>query len=55
MGVDDRERGVVADRADVAQMIGDPLELGHDPRSILARGGGSICIASSTARAKAKL
>ena len=30
MGVDDRERGVVADRADVAEMIGDALELGHD-------------------------
>ncbi len=30
MGVDDRERGVVADRPDIAQMVGDPLELGHD-------------------------
>ena len=30
MGVDERERGVVADRADVAEMIGDALDLGHD-------------------------
>ena len=30
MRVDQRERRVVADRADVAQMIGHALELGHD-------------------------
>ena len=29
MGVHQRERRVVADRADVAEMIGEPLELGH--------------------------
>ena len=29
MGVHQRERGVVADRADVAEMIGDALDLGH--------------------------
>ena len=31
VGVHQREGRVVADRADVAEMIGDPLELGHDP------------------------
>ena len=30
MGVHQRKRGVVADRADVAEMIGDALELGHE-------------------------
>ena len=30
MGMDQRERRVVADRADVAEMVGDALELGHD-------------------------
>ncbi len=29
MGVHQREGGIVADRADVAQVVGDPLELGH--------------------------
>ena len=29
VGVHQRERGVVADRADVAEMVGEPLELGH--------------------------
>ena len=31
MGVVERERRVVADRADVAEVIGDALELGHHP------------------------
>ena len=29
MGVHEREGGVVADRADIAEMVGDALELGH--------------------------
>ncbi len=29
MGVHQRERGVVADRADVAEMVGEPLQFGH--------------------------
>ena len=56
MGVDEREGGVVADRADVAEMIGDALELGHDAAQDFARGGGPRrSSAASTARAKAKL
>ena len=29
MGVHQREGGIVADRADVAEMVGEPLEFGH--------------------------
>ena len=35
MGVDERKRCVVADRADVAEMVGDALELGHDAADYL--------------------
>ena len=42
MGVHQREGGVVADRADVAEMVGEALELGHSARSQTARGGTSI-------------
>ena len=33
--VNDRERGVVADRADVAEMVGEPLELRHQRAQIV--------------------
>ena len=56
MGVDERERRIVADRADVAQMIGDALKLGHHCRAGLWRAvAGRPANASSTARANAKL
>jgi hypothetical protein len=53
MGVHQRESGIVADRADVAEMVGEPFELGHQARSQWARGGASTPHAASTARAKA--
>ena len=53
MGVVERECRIVADRADVAQMIGDALELGHHPAQ--HRGTRTeMSSAVSTARAKAK-
>ena len=54
MRMHEREGGVVADGADVAEMIGEPLELGHQRAQIDARAAGpSISSAASTARAKA--
>ena len=57
MGVDERERCVVADRADVAEMVGDALELGHDAAQdyLRARRRFDRASAASTARANAKL
>ena len=37
MGVDEREGGVVADEAEVVDVVGDPLELGHAARAASAR------------------
>ena len=54
MGVHQRERGVVADRADVAEMVGEPLQFGHQRAQPAARGGGVDPERASTARAKAK-
>ena len=54
MGVHEREGGIVADRADVAEVVGDALELGHQrAQPDRARGGASMPSAASTARAKA--
>jgi hypothetical protein len=49
MGEHDGKPGVVADGADIAEVIGEALELRQ-----IARGGISIPSATSTARAKAK-
>ena len=55
MRVHQRERGVVADRADIAEMIGEPLELGHQRAQIDARAAAlRLASAASAARAKAK-
>ena len=54
MGVHQREGGVVADRADVAEMIGEPLEFRHQRRADNARAAAPRSpSAASTARAKA--
>ena len=53
MRVDEREGGVIADRTDVAEMIGEAFELGHERAQIRPRCGISMPSAASTARAKA--
>ena len=53
MGEHQGEGGVVADRADVAEMIGEPFDLGHDAAQGCARGGASTPSAASAARANA--
>jgi hypothetical protein len=35
MGVHEHERGVVADRTDVAQMVCETFELGHQPAQVI--------------------
>lgn len=40
MGVHQREGRVVADRADVADVVGNPLELGHERPQPLGAGRG---------------
>ena len=54
MRVHQREGSVVADRADIAEMIGEPLQFRHQrAQTDRARGGASKPSAASTARAKA--
>ena len=54
MGVHQRERSVVADRADIAEVIGDALDLGHQRRAATPPAcGAEMPAAISTARAKA--
>ena len=53
MGVQQREGGVVGDEADIVDVVGNPLQLGHERPEPDRRGGGSCAVAASTARAKA--
>ena len=53
MRVIERERRVITDRADVAEMIGDALELGHHAAQHCGTRT-EMSSAVSTARAKAK-
>jgi hypothetical protein len=51
LGQAEGQRGVVAQRAEVAEVVGDALALQHQARSMRARGGGLTPQAASTASA----
>jgi len=53
LGMHDRKRRVVADRAEIAEVIGEALELRHQGRSHTARGGIVMPSAASAACANA--
>ena len=52
MGVHQREGGVVADRADVAEVVGEPLELGHQRAQPRARAAAPRCRAPPRRRGR---
>ena len=55
MGVHEREGGVVADEAEIVDVVGDAARARPSARAARrARGGGSPPVAASTARAKAR-
>jgi hypothetical protein len=53
-GMDGEHAGVVADPADVVDVVRQTLQFAMTPRSSTARGGGVQPSAASTARAKAQ-